>query len=208
MTFVTRMASGTAIGAAMLIGLSSPSAQAGYIVDLTQQGSNVVATGSGGLDLTGLSFEFSLNESAFIHPSTGLIYAGPVFPDLSMVDAYNGITGPTSFGSGGTSFPSSGGGDLVGIQAVVHALFVPTGYVSDTPLSGTTTYDGQTFSSLGATPGTYKWTWGSGANQNFTLVVGTVPESSTWAMMLLGFAGLGYAALYRAKSPRRAAAIG
>ena len=53
-------------------------------------------------------------------------------------------------------------------------------------------YDGQTFKSLGVTPGTYKWTWGTGANQNFTLVIETVQEPSTWAMMLIGFAGLGF----------------
>jgi hypothetical protein len=42
------------------------------------------------------------------------------------------------------------------------------------------------------TPGLYKWTWGSGANQNFTLEIGTaVPEPSTWAMMALGFGLLG-----------------
>ena len=71
-------------------------------------------------------------------------------------------------------------------------LYVPEGYVSDSPLSDAATYDNQTFSSLGVTPGTYKWTWGSGANQNFTLVIGAaIPEPSTWAMMLLGFAGLG-----------------
>ena len=42
------------------------------------------------------------------------------------------------------------------------------------------------------TPGRYEWTWGSGANQNFTLVIGEVPEPSTWALMLIGFAGLGF----------------
>ena len=73
-------------------------------------------------------------------------------------------------------------------------LYVPDGYVSGSPLSDTATYDSQTFSSLGATPGTYEWTWGTGPNQNFTLVIGAaaVPEPSTWAMMLLGFAGLGF----------------
>ena len=66
--------------------------------------------------------------------------------------------------------------------------------------------DGQTFSSLGATPGTYEWTWGSGANQNFTLVVGAgaIPEPSTWAMMLLGFAGLGFVG-YQSAGRRRTA---
>jgi hypothetical protein len=36
-----------------------------------------------------------------------------------------------------------------------------------------------------------------------TVTVGSVPETSTWAMMVIGFAGLGYAG-YRAS--RRAAA--
>jgi hypothetical protein len=194
-----------AIGTAMLTGygLSAPPAQAAFVVDLTQQGANVVASGSGAFDLTGLSFIRSLFNAAFIWPDSALIYTGPPFPPGSEVDIYTGITtGPTSFGSGGESFPSSGSGDLVGIENGVfgHALFVPTGYVSDSPLSDTSTYDNQTFSGLGVTPGTYKWTWGSGADaDSFTLQIGpaAVPEPSTWAMMLLGFVGLGYAG-YRA----------
>jgi hypothetical protein len=52
---------GTAsLGAAMLIGLSALSAQAGYVVDLTQVGSNVVASGSGAVDLSGLTFSTCL----------------------------------------------------------------------------------------------------------------------------------------------------
>jgi hypothetical protein len=66
-------------------------------------------------------------------------------------------------------------------------------------LTDSSTYAGQTLGGLGAAPGTYEWTWGSGANQNFTLVVGT-PEPSTWAMMLLGFAGLGFVGYRRAAS--------
>jgi hypothetical protein len=33
---------------------------------------------------------------------------------------------------------------------------------------------------------------------------GGVPESSTWAMMLLGFAGLGFAGYHKAREPRAA----
>ena len=115
------------------------------------------------------------------------------------------MTGPANFGSGSDNFPVSGSGDLVGVDGFVEDLAVPAGYVSDSPLSDTSTYVSQTFSSLGATPGTYKWTWGTGANQNFTLVIGTVvPEPSTWAMMLLGFAGLGFLGL-RSAGRRRTA---
>lgn len=39
-------------------------------------------------------------------------------------------------------------------------------------------------------------------------VSSAIPEPSTFALMLLGFAGLGYAALHRGKSSRREAAVG
>jgi hypothetical protein len=57
--------------------------------------------------------------------------------------------------------------------------------------------------SLGLAPGAYVWNWGAGDHaDSFTINVVTspplpVPEPSTWAMMLLGFAGLGYAAVRR-----------
>jgi hypothetical protein len=50
------------------------------------------------------------------------------------------------------------------------------------------------------TPGTYEWTWGTGANQNFTLDIAVIPEPSTWALMALGFAGLGFAG-WRSRRP-------
>ena len=50
-------------------------------------------------------------------------------------------------------------------------LIVPRGYVSGTFLSNSATYSGKTLATLGVTPGTYVWTWGTGANQNFTLKI-------------------------------------
>ncbi len=55
--------------------------------------------------------------------------------------------------------------------------------------NGTATWNNQTFASFGATPGTYVWTWGSGANAgSFTLNIGgtaAVPEPSSLALLVL-----------------------
>jgi hypothetical protein len=62
-------------------------------------------------------------------------------------------------------------------------------------------------------PGLYVWSWGSGAHADtfsIDIIAGsgpqTVPELSTWAMMLLGFARLGYAAVKRKGAGRAASA--
>jgi putative SOS response-associated peptidase YedK len=44
-----------------------------------------------------------------------------------------------------------------------------SGYASDDALgTSTDTWDNATFASLGVTPGTYVWTWGTDADQSFT----------------------------------------
>jgi hypothetical protein len=75
----------------------------------------------------------------------------------------------------------------------------PSNAESPTPsgsqLSETSTYLDATFASLGLTPGAYVFRWGvDDPSKLFTVKIGVpspVPEPSTWAMMLLGFAGLG-----------------
>ena len=151
--------------------LSVRPAQAGYAVTLRQVGPDVVANGSGAIDLTGLT----LHESPFFNHAR--FYSGRTI-------------GPTSFGGFPLSIPpSSSSGDRVRIAATgiyEFSLFVPTGYVSGTFLSGSVTYSGNTLASLGVTPaslgvtpGTYVWKWGSGANQNFTLQIKTPVLAST-----------------------------
>jgi hypothetical protein len=108
------------------------------------------------------------------------------------------ISGPPNFGSGLTTFADSGVGQLAGVATSpsLDIIFVPFGYGNDTLLSDSATYDGATFSSLGVTPGTYEWTWGTGADQSFTLEIGSVPDSGT-TVSLLGFALLGLVGLRR-----------
>ena len=127
------------------------SAQAGYIVTLQEVGPDVVATGSGAIDLTGLTFFGSGSANPGIRPHV-LGLNGPAViltgPTSSSVDSYSGASGPTSFGGCPFFIPaSSGSGDMVGIAVDywgdVH-IIVPTGYVSGSALSDSATYSGRT----------------------------------------------------------------
>jgi hypothetical protein len=196
----TRIAGTFALGAALLIGagLSAPTAQAAYVVTLTQEGPNVVAIGGGTINTTDLTFYYDPSDTAGltarVTPYLASIFTGQF---LSAEDVYKGAhAGSASFGSGATTGASSGSGSPVGIYNYPDLLFVPYDYVSGSPLMDTATYDNATFSSLGVTPGTYVWSWGSGSNaDSFTLTVGAaaVSEPSTLDLMTLGLLGAGVA---------------
>jgi len=185
-----------------LLGLGITQSARAYSVTLQQVGSNVVASGSGPINLTGLTFFLpGIDFTARIRAGGGVIITGP--PGGSGdVDVYTGFTGPTSFGSGFFFFPNTGSGDIVGIDAQSSfggLLAVPPGYVSGTALSDSMTFNNATFASLGVTPGTYVWTWGTGLeNQNFTLIIegAGVPDGGS-TVSLLGCALLGLFALRR-----------
>ena len=187
-TTFRNMAIGAALG--LCAGLAVP-AQAAYIVTLQQVGANVVATGSGTLDLAALTLGDNGFQSGIIIASQGAIAVGP----NASVTTYSGFTGPTSFGSGGGHFPANNSGDTVGVDGNFNLVLVPEGYLSGSSLSDTSTYDGATFASLGVTPGTYEWTWGTGADaDNFTLQIGpvaVVPEPASLPLLVMGLAGLG-----------------
>jgi hypothetical protein len=201
MTFGRRIAGVALLGMAMLIGssLSAP-AQAGFIVTLTEQGTDVVATGSGPIDLSGLSkLVPDVEAGGQIQPNTARIFLGPAAIFLGSAQGYTGFSGPTSFGEGGNLIPVSSfsGNDRVGILgaglippfAVPPFLEVPFFYISDSPLSATATFANQTFATLGVTPGVYEWTWGAGADQNFTVDI-AVPEPSSLLLVVVAFAAL------------------
>lgn len=197
----TRLASAAmlALGA-----MAAPSAQAAYVITFEQVGSDVVETGSGSLDLTGLSVgDFGIARDASVAPAKGRVYSG----DFTDTNTWFGEFIPASivgFGPGATTSASATSGGPVGLVSGVADLtylIFPAGYISNMPLSDSSTYLGATISSLGLAPGDHVWNWGSGDNADtFTIDVispPAAPEPSTWAMVLIGFGGLGYAALRR-----------
>ena len=182
----------TFFGIAVTALFSTRPAQAGYIVTLKQVGSDVVATGSGAVDLTGLTLRVSGTLApGVITANIGIIQIGGSL-DNPFIDQYTGITGPTSFGSGGTFEANTNSGDFVGIFGRTGNIDVPQGYVSGTALSDSMTFNNATFASLGVTPGTYVWTWGTGLpNQNFTLIIGgatplTITQPNGGEVWLMG----------------------
>jgi hypothetical protein len=188
--------------ALVLVGAFSVSAkaQSSFTIDLYQDGSNVVATGSGDIDLTGLSFITDLTAQADELVPDGATITLGVAPSAGTF--YGGISGPGSFGSGGADPDgTNGSGDLVATSGG-SILLLPQGYVSGTPLSDSATWDNATLASLGITPGTYTWTWGNSdtsggggiyndSENTLTLNVVAVPEPSQygWGVLLatLGF---------------------
>jgi hypothetical protein len=166
----------TALAKLLGFDLSAPPATRGYLVRLLQQNGNVVAYGHGSLDLTGLTFVGSgVGFAALMQPSVGIIQTGPTVSGLA--DYYTGISGPPGFGGGDLSNASSGSGDFVGIEPTGRSqLIVPPGYQSRQDLSSTSTWENQTFSSLGLTPGNYVWTWRTWNHKEY-FVVDVGPES-------------------------------
>jgi hypothetical protein len=166
-----------------------------FTMTIEQVGSNVVANGSGAFNLTGLGF---LGTPGGVPPqisaSLGFIATG----SAALADLYRGLTGPSSFGSGGLFLPNTNSGDFFRLEGTFGELYVPHGYMSGAALSDSMTFNNKTFASLGLTPGTYEWMWGTGPNQNFTLIIGGagVPDGGS-TVSLLGFGLLGLAGLRR-----------
>ena len=76
----------------------------GFTVTLEQVGPNVVANGSGAINLTGLTFVGVIGGQAAIVANSALIAMGPLNPGL--IDYYGDPPGRRVSGAGACSFPT------------------------------------------------------------------------------------------------------
>src|SRR5271169_3099285 len=90
-------------GIVMALGTEiATSAKAAYVLRYEEVGTDVVAKGSGSLDLTDLSFVGSSVGSCF--GADGLFALACVGPHSIDIDTYRGFLGPLSFGPGTPTF--------------------------------------------------------------------------------------------------------
>jgi hypothetical protein len=95
--------------------LATGPALAGAIININQVSTDVVVTGGGTLDTTGLTI-VALNHDAVtgINPNLAFVILGQA--GSVGIDEYAGATGPASFGPGGNTNPFSGSGDPFGLD--------------------------------------------------------------------------------------------
>jgi hypothetical protein len=175
--------------------LTTSSANAEFIITIQEQGPDVKVTGSGTIDTFALTpFPTTAVQPAQLTPNVGSLSVG--VGNAATLESFTGFSGPSNFGPGLTHISDSATGDYVAlIIDLPNVLTIPTTSPAGSPLSDAATYNNSTLSSLGLTPGTYDWTWGSGAHADSLelRIEQPVPEPSTLVMssILLGVFGVG-----------------
>jgi len=152
-----------------------------------ESGGDVVFTGGGTLNVDALTLDGSLGGFAFVRPTPSALVVG-TGTYVSYTSA--SITVPDPLGPGTTAFnPVTFPGDDFGVINGVGGdafILVPNGYTSGASLSGSMTLVGTDFATVGLTPGTYTWSWGTGPTaDSFTVIIAPEPSGSLLALIAL-----------------------
>jgi hypothetical protein len=193
MNFALATGVAAVLAAGFVISLLNPQqARATVIINAAEVGGDVVFSYSGTIDLTGLgapTADGTANMNSAINPNFGAVLVG----NGQVMDFWQGPYTFIPFGPGGFAAPSSEAGPGFSIYSDGFGIF--DGYVSNAFVSGSMSFNGASFASLGMLPGTYEATLPS---DNVLLNIGpvvNVPEPGTLALLAFGL--LGYALLRR-----------
>lgn len=150
---------------------SASAASSAFTVTVTQVGPNVVWSGTGSFDLTGLTLSGSILMGAGFNANLAIWAIGP----QASSSVYTGIDSgfPANFGNNGIGVSSTVGSTFGILNTSVgnnRTLVVPLGYTSNTLISGSATYNNITIADFLYT-GSYVWTWNSGSN-SLTMNIG------------------------------------
>lgn len=186
-----------------VLGSLSCAHAATYTIDFTEIGGNVVASGSGAIDMGGLSFLRGVGApNAGVYPHVGFVLLNGGSYNLYSVATPNidfSLAELTSWGAltnaGSLKSASSSSGEVFGFYADIDVAYIPVGYVSNTPMSSTATWENKSFLSMGMKPGSYVYQLGP--NNAVTVNVGSVSSVPVPPSMHLMVAGLGLIALAR-----------
>ncbi|MGJ8658048.1 MAG: PEP-CTERM sorting domain-containing protein [Akkermansiaceae bacterium] len=176
-------------------------ANAAILITVQEVGSDVVVSYSGSLDLSSTLVkddDRSGSASAlWSDGSGGYLHS---YNRAENTDDYNlnsvSYTAPTAapqiFGGGIYGGVVAGDSLQIDFSPTSGQIWVPDGYISNTQLSGSNTFQDTSFADLSPVLGTYEWSWSNGGNSDgLTLIVGSVPEPSS--VFLLGIGVLGVA---------------
>jgi hypothetical protein len=149
-----------------------------FTMRLFELGEDVILSGTGSFDTTNLTSSFTGSLLGSVRPNNSNFFCGEGNVTPLSSSAYGGptLTVPSNFGSGVLTQANTGNGVAVGIQTFGpnNYVILPTGYVSNSTLTTQSTFTSKTLSLLGATVGTYTYSWGSGSNVGIlTLIVGS-----------------------------------
>ena len=159
----------------------------------------MVATVSGSITLPSDPIDGFVSTNSRIAPSISAFQFGTAV--AVNYDLYAFESAFPAFGTGGAS-PSGTETGIADAERFVtneSYLSINPDYQSGTEISGTVTWSGQTFSSLGLTSGTYSRALAADATQTLTIQFGeapppnnAVPAPSTLALVLGGLMLSGY----------------
>ncbi|MEO0795026.1 MAG: PEP-CTERM sorting domain-containing protein [Verrucomicrobiota bacterium] len=170
-----------------LLAASVITSHAAIVITAAEVGGNVVISGSGSIDLAGAApgGPTILGDDALIIPNGAAVGYDALGGGTTLYDSYIAIS-PGPFGTGGATTTPIVSGDPFFVAGGLIGL--PPGYVSNAPISFSSTYVGTTFAGLGiTTPVASVWALPS---DTVTLTVGSVPEPSTY-IAGAGLLGLG-----------------